>query len=332
MESNAQSDARPDVRSGAADRPDGPGWPRRAALRAAAGLGLGLPLTASACGGSAEAGPPADHPVAPGKPATPGAPAAARRAAGSASPGAGGSTAVPRADPTATATAPPTVQPASVLEVTHATRPTGAVALTFHGDGPPALAIALLAEAERAEAQVTVMAVGSWLKANPQLAKRILDGGHELGNHTEHHLNIGALSPMHAYTEIESCAAQLRKLTGSQGRWFRPSQAQHATAHVRAAAARAGYQDVLSYDVDPLDYTDPGSAAVVRNVLGVVKAGDVVSMHMGHRGTITALPAILDGLRTRGLRAVTADDLFPVQAGPARPPVPPPISSQEAGQ
>jgi peptidoglycan/xylan/chitin deacetylase (PgdA/CDA1 family) len=185
------------------------------------------------------------------------------------------------------------------------------VALTFHGDGPPALATALLSEAERAGAHVTVLAVGRWLGQYPEMARRVLDGGHELGNHTEHHIDIDALSADAAYAEIENCAKRLQQLVGSRGRWFRPSQAQHATATVRSAAVRAGYRTVLSYDLDSLDYTDPGADAVTHNVLSAVRAGDVVSMHLGHSGTITALPAILDGLRSRGLRAVTASDLFP---------------------
>lgn len=186
------------------------------------------------------------------------------------------------------------------------------VALTFHGDGPPDLAEALLREAEQAGARVTVMVVGRWLDQYPQMAARVLDGGHELGNHTEHHLAIDKMSPNAAYAEIETCAARLLQLTGSAGRWFRPSQAQHATPTVLAAARRAGYPTILSYDVDSRDYTDPGPRAVVHNVLGAVRAGDVVSMHLGHRGTITALPEILDGLGRRGLSAVTASSLFPL--------------------
>jgi peptidoglycan/xylan/chitin deacetylase (PgdA/CDA1 family) len=173
------------------------------------------------------------------------------------------------------------------------------------------MATVLLAEAERADARLTVMAVGRWLSANPQMAKRVLDGGHELGNHTDRHIDIDALAPDAAYAEIENCAVRLEKLTGSRGRWFRPSQTQHANAKVLAAAARAGYPTVLSYDLDSLDYTDPGASAVVHNVLSTVRGGDVVSMHLGHQGTVQALPEILDGLRAQGLRAVTASELFP---------------------
>ena len=196
-------------------------------------------------------------------------------------------------------------------EVSQAPAVTDAVALTFHGDGSPELAQALLAEAEKADARLTVLAVGQWLAQYPQMAERVLKGGHELGNHTENHLDIDAMSESQAYEEIERCAQRLEQLTGSRGRWFRQSQAQHASTSVRAAATRAGYGTLLSYDLDPLDYTDPGTTAIERNVLTRIRGGDVVSMHLGHPETVTALPVILAGLSARGLRAVTASELFP---------------------
>ena len=196
-------------------------------------------------------------------------------------------------------------------EVSQAPAATDAVALTFHGDGSPELAQALLAEAEKADARLTVLAVGQWLAQYPQMAERVLKGGHELGNHTENHLDIDAMSESQAYEEIERCAQRLEQLTGSRGRWFRQSQAQHASTSVRAAATRAGYGTLLSYDLDPLDYTDPGTTSIERNVLTRIRGGDVVSMHLGHPETVIALPVILAGLSARGLRAVTASELFP---------------------
>jgi peptidoglycan/xylan/chitin deacetylase (PgdA/CDA1 family) len=187
---------------------------------------------------------------------------------------------------------------------------TDRVALTFHGQGDPAIARSLLAEAEQAGAKVTVMAVGSWLDSYPDMARRVLDGGHELGNHTQNHVAISTLPADAAYVEIERCAQRLRQLTGSIGTWFRPSQAQDCTAVVAAQARRAGYAHCLSYDVDSLDYTDPGANAVTRTVLSQARAGSVVSMHFGHSGTVAALPAILDGLRQRGLSAVATSELL----------------------
>ncbi|MEU7039695.1 polysaccharide deacetylase family protein [Streptomyces varsoviensis] len=195
-------------------------------------------------------------------------------------------------------------------QIAHGPRAGTAVALTFHGRGDPKLATALLAEAERAGARLTVLAVGQWLDEAPRMARRVLDGGHELGNHTMRHLDISTMSGTAAYAEITECADRLRRLTGSIGRWFRPSRAQYATERVARLAARAGYPHVLSYDVDSLDYTDPGGDAVRRAVLAAVRPGSVVSLHFGHAGTLTALPGILDGLHRRGLRAVTTTELL----------------------
>ncbi|KAB7833640.1 polysaccharide deacetylase family protein [Streptomyces mobaraensis] len=212
--------------------------------------------------------------------------------------------------PVARPPALPPLPPGLPEQIENGPRDRQAVALTFHGRGDAGTATGCLAEAERAGARVTVLAVGDWLDAQPQLARRVLDGGHELGNHTMRHLDICSMSATAAYAEITECAERLRRLTGGVGRWFRPSKARLATEQVVALARKAGYPHVLSYDVDSLDFTDPGAAAVGRAVLDGVRPGSVVSLHFGHAGTVAALPAILDGLHRRGLRAVTTSELL----------------------
>ncbi|MFF7884506.1 polysaccharide deacetylase family protein [Streptomyces sp. NPDC020794] len=200
--------------------------------------------------------------------------------------------------------------PQQPAEITHGPRDRPRVALTFHGQGDPAVAKALLGEAEKAGARVTVLAVGSWLDEHPGIARRILDGGHDLGNHTLRHLDINAMSEADAEAEIRGCADRLRRLTGSIGTWFRPSRTPSASALVAGVARRVGYPHVLSYDVDSLDYTSPGAPAVTRQVIGKVRDGSVVSLHFGYADTVAALPAVLEELGRRGLRAVTTTELL----------------------
>ncbi|MDX3804064.1 polysaccharide deacetylase family protein [Streptomyces sp. AK04-3B] len=262
---------------------------RRSALRAGAGLVAGGAFAAG-CAPAVHSSGAAVQPAASRSPAS--RPAASR-------------------SPVRTPPAPaPRAFPGQPAQITHGPRGRPQVALTFHGQGDPAIARALLGEAERHGARVTVLAVGTWLDEHPDLARRVLDGGHDLGNHTQRHLDVNAMSEAEATAEITGCAQRLRRLTGSVGAWFRPSRAPRASPLVAALARRAGYPHVLSYDVDSLDFTSPGAPAVARNVLDGVRNGSVVSLHFGYADTVAALPALLDELDRRGLRAVTATELI----------------------
>jgi peptidoglycan/xylan/chitin deacetylase (PgdA/CDA1 family) len=261
---------------------------RRTALRAGAGLLAGSALAAG-CTPTTGA---VAHTAASPHSSTPAPPA-------------------PSTHPARRAPAPtPRHFPGHPAQITQGPRSRPRVALTFHGQGDPATARALLAEAERHGARVTVLAVGTWLDEHPELARRILDGGHDLGNHTQRHVDINALPEADAHAEIAACAERLERLTGSIGTWFRPSRAARASPLVARLARRAGYPHVLSYDVDSLDFTAPGADAVARKVLGEIRNGSVVSLHFGYEDTVAALPAVLEELDRRGLHAVTTTELL----------------------
>jgi peptidoglycan/xylan/chitin deacetylase (PgdA/CDA1 family) len=263
---------------------------RRGMLRAGAGLVAGGALAAG-CG---------DTPAAPSATTT----SEASSSSTSSARAAGHPATTPRAAPA------PRAFPGQPAQISHGPRTRPNVALTFHGQGDPALATSLLDAAEQRGARLTVLAVGTWLDEHPDLARRILDGGHDLGNHTQRHIAVNALSESAARKEITDCADRLKRLTGSIGTWFRPSRAPAASAQVARLARAAGYPHVLSYDVDSLDYTRPGADAVTRKVLAEVRAGSVVSLHFGYPDTVAALPAVLHELDRRGLHAVTTTELL----------------------
>ena len=185
-----------------------------------------------------------------------------------------------------------------------------AVALTFHGSGDHGLALELLAAAAKARAPITVFAVGRWLDEQPDMARRILDGGHELANHTYTHPALGRVDRAGVASEIRRCRDVLARLTGTGGRWFRPSGIDRPTDVMLEETAAAGYAVSVGFDVDPHDYQDPGPPAVVSRVLATVQPGSIVSLHFGHAGTVTAFPAIVSAVRDRGLEPVLVKDLL----------------------
>jgi peptidoglycan/xylan/chitin deacetylase (PgdA/CDA1 family) len=185
-----------------------------------------------------------------------------------------------------------------------------AVALTFHGSGDIGLTQQLLDEAKRVSAPITVFAVGQWLEANPQMATAIESAGHELANHTYTHPVLKNVSHSSLVSEITKCRDVLKRETGSPGRWFRPSGTDVPTKAMLDEAGAAGYPVVVGYDIDPLDYQDPGAPAVLRRVKAALHSGAIVSLHTGHLGTVEAFEPVVAAIRAAGLEPVLLHDLL----------------------
>lgn len=217
--------------------------------------------------------------------------------------------------PTTTGAPPSTGSPTAAPFVVNGDRSSRSVALTFHTNGDLQQVRSILDIAEARRVPITAFVVGNWLDANPSMGARLVQGGHEVANHTYTHPTFERLTPAAMATEITRCRDVLARTTGGGGgTWFRLSGTDDGTAAPSAAAMKAagdaGYRGVVGFDVDPHDYQDPGSKAVVDRTLAAVQAGAIISLHMGHAGTIDALPAILDGLAARQLRPVTLTTLL----------------------
>lgn len=202
---------------------------------------------------------------------------------------------------------------AAGADITHGPRNVAKVALTFHGAGAPDYADSLLKLFKSTVTKVSIFAVGTWLVADPTIATRILSEGHDLGNHTMTHTQMKTISAKRVDSEIAQCAAELKKLIGSHGSWFRPSGTQFSTALIRAAAVKYGYNQCISYEVDSKDFQDPSKKSVINNVMNNVKNGSIISLHLGHKVTLDAMPTLLENLHSKGFTPVTLTELLQKQ-------------------
>ena len=199
---------------------------------------------------------------------------------------------------------------AATADIQHGSRKVPKVALTFHGAGAPDYSDELLKLFKKTSTKVSVFAVGTWLTADPAIAQRIIDEGHDLGNHTMTHTQMKTISAKRVDSEIAGCAAELKKLIGNHGAWFRPSGTQFSTSTIRAAALKYGYGQCISYEVDSEDFRDPSKKKVISNVMNNVQNGSIISMHFGHKVTLDAMPDLLAALRAKGLQPVTLTELL----------------------
>jgi peptidoglycan/xylan/chitin deacetylase (PgdA/CDA1 family) len=185
------------------------------------------------------------------------------------------------------------------------------VAFTFHGSGALTLTQEMLDVTKRLSAPITVFAVGTWLQQNPAITRQILDAGHELENHTYTHPQLRGAGAATVSREVIGCRDVLAKQTGNGGRYFRPSGMEgNYPQVVMDQAGLAGYPLVCGFDVDPSDYLDPGAAAIEARVRQGLKPGSIVSLHLGHAGTVAAFPTLVSDARAKGLEPVLMRDLL----------------------
>lgn len=181
------------------------------------------------------------------------------------------------------------------------------VALTFD-DGPwPGATERILRILHRFDVRATFFEIGSLASQHPRLVGRVLAGGNEIGNHTFDHPETMA------HQSVDEIAAELRHASavladeGVDATLFRPPGGWYDDELVQQAREQG--MRLVTWDVDPRDWRSHVTPREIsRAVLAEVHAGSIVLLHdgggdAGH--TIRALPAIIKGIRARGLRFVT---------------------------
>ncbi len=216
----------------------------------------------------------------------------------------------------------------------------GLVALTFD-DGPdPALTEAKLRVLTDRGASATFFLLGKLVDRLPRAVRSILAAGSEVANHTYDHPRLAGRGYGEAASQIERTRLAIDRALGGGSlalarsaagagagpsggpALFRPPYGEYDDAVLRAAAAAGCGYNVL-WDTDPSDYQRPSPWILPSRVVARVKPGSIVVLHDWVPETAEALPAILDGLSGRGLRAVTVSELL-------RPPAPAPPGPPEA--
>ena len=209
--------------------------------------------------------------------------------------------------------------------IRHGDRKERNVALTFD-DGPDAVITPRILDVLRSHgAYATFFVIGRYAQEHPELVKRILDEGHELGNHSHGHSRLLNLHPRrHMQQDIELGIAILNKMGApGAGKLYRPPMG--LKNPVLARIQRSLGLRVIAWSLHAGDTRKPDASSIVRRVLGRVRPGDIVLFHDGHdlphrqRGmaVVEALEKILPGLKDKELATVTISELLSDTPRPA---------------
>jgi peptidoglycan-N-acetylglucosamine deacetylase len=184
------------------------------------------------------------------------------------------------------------------------------IALTFD-DGPGPYTQQLVGVLNHFGVKATFFVIGEeerWFSEGTRLELR---SGDVIGDHTETHPMMALLSAHAQHEELFEQIARVELLGAPRPQLFRPPYGSFdATTFKQLRRMRLL---MILWSTDTSDSTKPGVAAIVHAALAGVHPGSIILMHDagGDRAqTIAALPAIIRGLRRRGLRPVTIPRLL----------------------
>ncbi|WP_436850764.1 polysaccharide deacetylase family protein [Streptomyces avermitilis] len=182
------------------------------------------------------------------------------------------------------------------------------VALTFDG-GPSKPTPKLLDLLEAKKVHVTFFVQGKGhTDTYPRTLRRMAHEGHEIGNHTWTHPILTDLDTKEKTTELTRVQKDIQRITGRTPTLMRPPQGR-TDDEVSALMKKLGLAQVL-WSVTAKDYATTDTALITRRVLDRTRRDGIILLHERYRGTIPAVPEIIDTLRRRGYTFVTVSQLL----------------------
>jgi peptidoglycan/xylan/chitin deacetylase (PgdA/CDA1 family) len=189
------------------------------------------------------------------------------------------------------------------------------VALTFD-DGPAPDTLEILDILRDENVKATFFLIGKQVEKYPEIAKRIADENHEIGNHSYSHPIFLFCSSIKTKRELKTTQEIIKKATGITPKLARPPCGVRSPAYF-AAANELGLQTVQWSDTG-FDWKKITAERIARNVLETVQNNSIVLLHDGdssgksnRQATVEALRLILQGLKEKGLRVAPLDRMYP---------------------
>lgn len=189
-------------------------------------------------------------------------------------------------------------------------------AVTFD-DGPsPTATRSILDVLERHGARATFFMLGGHVRRRPELARRVVEGGHEAAVHGDLHVPVPLLLAGAIRAQVRRCAASIEEATGVRPRFYRAPFG-FMTPGQAALIRGLGFEPVLG-DVYPEDPHRPGAGRIAERVLDRLRGGSILILHDGspvgdggadRSQTVEALGLVLEGASRQGLRGVSVGDL-----------------------
>lgn len=191
------------------------------------------------------------------------------------------------------------------------------IALTFD-DGPQdAYTPQILDILKEYQVRATFFLIGKNVEVFPALAKRIVQEGHVIGNHTYTHSDLRLQTKNQIKQQMKKTEKAILDATDVKPYLFRPPYGTDNNL-VLLEAESLGYV-IIKWSVSGLNGRhDAPSEKIVKRVVDNTQNGSIILLHDGNRLSnktdrsqiVKALPIIIETLKEKGYQFVTIEELL----------------------
>lgn len=148
------------------------------------------------------------------------------------------------------------------------------------------------------------------MKQYPEDVRRIVQGGHDIGNHSATHRNMVQLEKEEIEKELKETHQAVKELTGKEIKFFRPPYGAFNDT-VILTAKEGGYLTVMG-NIDSMDWKDYGAKTILRTVMEdkELQGGSIIRLNSEAKYTKEALPKLIESLEREGFRLVPLSQLL----------------------
>ena len=182
------------------------------------------------------------------------------------------------------------------------------VAISFDAAWGSDITPKLLETLKKYNIKTTFFLVKFWMDKYPDMTSRIAKEGHEIGNHSATHPNMGSLSKQEIIKEMTDTHNKIKELTDQNTTLFRPPFGDYSNTLI-TTCNELGYH-VIQWDVDSLDWKDLSAGAIYDRVISQIKPGSIVLFHNNGKHTGEALEPIIKELKNQGYKIVPISELL----------------------
>ncbi|GBF11289.1 polysaccharide deacetylase family protein [Tepidibacillus sp. HK-1] len=148
------------------------------------------------------------------------------------------------------------------------------------------------------QVKATFFLDGSWLKKNPNVAKKIAANGHEIGNHAYSHPQMSRISNERIREEILKTEKLIQQTLNQSSKYFAPPSGDYDLRVVKIAHELKLH--TVLWTVDTVDWKKPSPETIINRIVPKVQNGYLILMHPT-KSTAEALPTLIREIKKKGL-------------------------------